>query len=190
MIIANGEILFMLSNPHKIKKPEMNLSQTHSTLFRKAVFAAMALAVIASGLALLPLASAQQNHQPPIGPRGPPGGANATKSALSNTQTGSALLFHKYNTHNSNPSRCHTIISLTNTNPRDGVTARVFFVRYCTVISQYINLAANQTRALLASAEDPGKTGYVVAVAVNTQGIPTQFNWLIGAASLRDAQGH
>jgi len=180
----------MLSNPHKIKKPEMNLSQTHSTLFRKAVFAAMALAVIASGLALLPLASAQQNDQPQIGPGVPLVGSNATKSAISNTKAGSALFFHKYTSDNSNPSGVNTIISLTNTNPRDGVTARVFFVRDCTVISQYINLAANQTRALLASAEDPGKTGYVVAVAVNTQGIPTQFNWLIGAASLRDAQGH
>src|SRR5262249_10112113 len=29
-----------------------------------------------------------------------------------------------------------------------------------------------------------------VAVALNSQGVPSQFNWLIGAASLRDAQGH
>ncbi len=29
-----------------------------------------------------------------------------------------------------------------------------------------------------------------MAVAVNTQGLPSQFNWLIGGASLRDGQGH
>ena len=198
MIIANGEILFMQSNPHKIRKPEMKLSQT--TLFRKAVVAAMALAVLATGLALLPptsaannvpaLASAQQNDQPQIGPGLPLVGSNAAKSAVSNTKAGSALFFHKYASDNANPSGVNTLISLTNTNPRDGVTARVFFVRDCTVINQFVSLAANQTRTLLASAEDPGKTGYIVAVAVNSQGIPSQFNWLIGAASLRDAQGH
>ena len=32
--------------------------------------------------------------------------------------------------------------------------------------------------------------GYVMAVAVNSQGAPTQFNWLIGSASLRDDFGH
>src|SRR5262249_35295382 len=51
-------------------------------------------------------------------------------------------------------------------------------------------LAANQTRTLMMSIEDPGRTGYIVAVAVNQQGVPTQFNWLIGTASLRDQQGH
>ncbi|HKQ75592.1 MAG TPA: PKD domain-containing protein [Blastocatellia bacterium] len=176
----------------------MNFTQT--TLFRTAVVAAMALAVIGAGLALLPRASAanfvpppasaQQNDQPQIGPGLPLVGSNATKSAASNTKAGSALFFHKYASDNANPSGINTLISLTNANPRDAVTVRLFFVRDCTVINQFVNLAANQTRTFLASSEDPGKIGYMVAVAVNAQGAPTQFNWLIGAASLRDAQGH
>ncbi len=184
----------------------MNLTQTHSTLFRKAIAAAMALAVIASGLALLRTASAAnnvinfysaaapasvaQNDQPQIGPGVPQVGSNAAKSGVSNTKAGSALFFHKYTSDSANPSGVNTIITLTNTNPRDAVTARLFFVRDCTVINQFANLAANQTRTFLASDVDSGKTGYIVAVAVNSQGIPSQFNWLVGSASLRDAQGH
>ncbi len=190
----------MRFNPHKIRHPEMYLSQTHFTLFHKAVVVSMALAVIATCLALLPpasasnnilfSASAQSNDQPQVGPGIPLVGSNGAKSAISSTKAGSVLFFNKYTSDNSNPSGVNTVISLINSNPRDMVTVRLFFVRDCTVVSQYINLAPNQTRALLASAEDGGKTGYAVAVAVNTQGIPTQFNWLLGAASLRDAQGH
>src|SRR5262245_56169977 len=163
MIIANGEILFMQSNPHKIRKTKMNFTQT--TLFRKAVVAAMMLAVIGAGLALLPPrsaannvpspASAQQNDQPQVGPGIPLVGSNAAKSAASNTKAGSVLFFHKYTSDNANPSGVNTLISLTNANPRDAVTVRLFFVRDCTVINQFVNLAANQTQTLLASAVDP-----------------------------------
>jgi len=189
----------MMSNPHKIRKTRMNLSQTHYTLFRKAVVAAMVLAVIAFGLALLRPASAAntatpaaalQNDQPQIGPGVPQVGSNAPKSAISNTKAGSALFFHKYTSDSANPSGVNTLFTLTNSNPRDGVSVRLFYVRDCTVMSKFTNLAANQTQTFLASAEDPGKTGYIIAVAVNTQGVPSQFNWLIGSASLRDAQGH
>jgi len=189
----------MMSNPHKIRKTRMNLSQNYSTLFRKAVAAAMVLAAIASGLALLrpasaaktsPLAAAMQNDQPQIGPGVTQVGSNAPKSAIGATKAGSVLFFHKYTSDNANPSGVNTLITLTNTNPRDGVSARLFYVRDCTVMSKFTNLAANQTQTFLASAEDPGKTGYIIAVAINTQGVPSQFNWLIGSASLRDAQAH
>jgi HYR domain/PKD domain len=185
----------MQSNPHKIRKTEM--TSTQPTLIRKAVAAVIALAVIVSGLALIRQASASsaltlaaQNDQPQIGPGVPLVGSNAVKSAISNTKAGSVLFFHKYTSDNANPSGVNTLISLTNVNPRDAAKVRVFFVRDCTVTSQFINLAANQTSTLLASAVDAGKTGYAVAVAVDTQGTPTQFNWLIGNASLRDAEGH
>ncbi|MGH9936185.1 MAG: hypothetical protein ACREAM_08065, partial [Blastocatellia bacterium] len=177
----------------------MNLSQNYYTLFRKAVAAAMVLAVIASGLALLRPASAAktsipaaalQNDQPQIGPGVPQVGSNAPKSAVGATKAGSVLFFHKYTSDSANPSGVNTLITLTNSNPRDGVSVRLFYVRDCAVMSKFTNLAANQTQTFLASAEDPGKTGYIVAVAVNTQGVPSQFNWLIGSASLRDAQGH
>ncbi|MGH9770063.1 MAG: PKD domain-containing protein [Blastocatellia bacterium] len=176
----------------------MNLTQTHYTLFQKIVAAALALAIIASGLTLPrpasaanpALTAAAQSDQPPVGPGVAQVGSNAPKSAISNTKAGSVLFFHKYTSDSANPSGVNTLFTLTNTNPRDSVVVRLFYVRDCTVASQFINLSANQARTFLASVEDPGKTGYIVAVAVNSQGVPTQFNWLAGSASLRDAQGH
>jgi hypothetical protein len=182
----------------------MNLSHTHTKLIRKVVAAAIALVVIASGLTLLRPAAASnlgmkssptfaavaQSEQPQVGPGIAQVGSNAQKSAISNTKAGSILFFHKYTSDNGNPSGVNTLYTVTNTNPRDAVSVRLFYVRDCTVTSQYANLGPNQARTFLASAEDPGKTGYIVVVALNSQGIPTQFNWLIGAASLHDAQGH
>src|SRR5262249_58431209 len=80
--------------------------------------------------------------------------------------------------------------TLTNANPRDSVIVRVFFIHDGVFEDQFITLVANQSRTLVAGKESPNRTGYVMAVAVNTQGLPTQFNWLIGGASLRDNQGH
>ncbi|MGH9802981.1 MAG: hypothetical protein ACRD82_21650, partial [Blastocatellia bacterium] len=134
-----------------------------------------------------------QNDQPIVGPGLPQVGSNAPKSAASNTQPGSVLFFPKYTSSNTTPININTIISLTNVNPRDAVTLRLFFVRDCQVQSMFLNLAANQTRTLLASSEDPGKTGYLIVTAINAFGVPTQFNWLIGSASIvtgRDANSH
>jgi hypothetical protein len=182
----------------------MNLSHTHITLFRQAVAGLLALAIIASGVTMLRSASAartalnstpadpsaMQTDQPLIGPGVPQVGSNAPKSAISNNKAGSVLFFHKYTSDGDNPANVNTLVTLTNTNPRDGVNLRLFYVRDCAVSGEFINLAANQTRTLMMSDEDPGKTGYLVAVAINSQGLPTQFNWLIGAASIRDAAGH
>src|SRR5262249_713400 len=81
-------------------------------------------------------------------------------------------------------------ITLTNTNPRDSVIARVFFIHDGVFEDQFITLVANQSRTLLASKESPNMIGYVMAVAVNSQGLPTQFNWLISAATLGDDFGN
>lgn len=202
--IANGEIFVMRSNPHKNRKTKTNSLPTHFTHLRQTVVGALALAVIVSGvIALRPASAARnalnyipvvapalQNDQPQVGPGIPQVGSNAPKSAISNVKAGSVLFFHKYTSDSANPNNVNTLVSVTNANPRDGVTLRLFFVRDCTVSSRFLNLAANQTRTLLMSDEDPGKTGYIVAVAVNSEGSPTQFNWLIGSASLRDAAGH
>ena len=162
----------------------------------KAMAGVLALAIIAVALRaasihFIPaIASALQSEQPQVGPGVPQVGSNAPKSAIGNNKAGSILFFNKYTSDAGNPSGANTLVSLTNTNPRDGATVRLFFVRDCQIASQFLNLAANQTRTLMMSIEDPGKTGYIVAVAVNAQGVPTQFNWLIGAASIKDAQGH
>src|SRR5581483_4357102 len=63
-------------------------------------------------------------------------------------------------------------------------------VHDCDISRQDISLAGNQTRSLLMSNEQPGTHGYVIAVATDRRGVPTQFNWLIGSASIHDSLGH
>lgn len=129
-------------------------------------------------------------QQPQVGPGVPQVGSNAPRSSGSSTKAGSILFFHKYASDTTRSNEVNTLITLTNTNPRDSVIARVFFIHDGVFEDQFITLVANQSRTLVAGKESPNRTGYVMAVAVNTQGLPAQFNWLIGGASLRDGQGH
>ena len=133
---------------------------------------------------------AARSPQPQVGPGVPQVGSNAPRSSASSAKAGSVLFFHKYTSDTNRSNEVNTLITLTNTNPRDSVIARVFFIHDGVFEDQFITLVANQSRTLVASKESPNKTGYVMAVAVNTQGLPSQFNWLIGGASLRDGQGH
>ncbi|NDD64184.1 MAG: hypothetical protein EBZ36_09435 [Acidobacteria bacterium] len=132
----------------------------------------------------------QSSNQPIIGPGIPQSGSNSPQSALSNLKAGSVLFFPSYVSSISDPSQVNTIVTLTNTNPRDGVTVRLAWIHDCEVKNTFVTLAGNQTQTVLASLENPGKTGYIMAMAVNPNGIPTQFNWLIGSASLRNEQGN
>lgn len=149
-------------------------------------------AVLTAGLSFWNTTSAsplQDSDQPLVGPGVPQVGSNAPQSALSNLKAGSLLFFPKYMS-SSNPSQVNTILTLTNTNPRDGVTVRLAWISDCQVRNSFINLVGNQTQTVLASLEHPGQTGYVMAMAVDSRGIPTQFNWLIGAATIRNEKGH
>lgn len=131
----------------------------------------------------------QDIDQPLIGSGIPQVGSNSPQSALSNLKAGSLLIFPKYASSSASPARVNTIISLTNTNPRDGVIVRLAWIHDCQVDNTFVTLAGNQTQSLLASLENPGQSGYLMAIAVNSNGIPTQFNWLIGSATLRSEEG-
>jgi hypothetical protein len=128
--------------------------------------------------------------QPQVGPGVPQVGSNAPRSSASSSKAGSLLFFQKYTSDTSKVNDVNTLITITNTNPRDSAIVRVFFVHDGVFEDQFITLVANQSRTLLASKESPNMIGYVMAVAVNSQGAPTQFNWLIGAANLKDDLGH
>src|SRR5262249_12954408 len=128
--------------------------------------------------------------QPQVGPGVPQVGSNAPRSSASSAKAGSVLFFHKYTSDTTRSNEVNTLITLTNTNPRDSVIVRVFFIHDGVFEDQFITLVANQSRTFVAGKESPNMTGYVMAVAVNSQGLPSQFNWLIGGASLRDDQGH
>ncbi len=135
-------------------------------------------------------ASQTDPNQPQVGPGIPQVGSSAPRSASGGTKAGSVLFFHKYTSDTNRQNEVNTLITLTNTNPRDAVGVRIFFVHDCMYEDQFVTLVGNQSRTLVASRESPGKTGYVMAVAVNSQGLPSQFNWLIGNANLRDGSGH
>lgn len=104
----------------------------------------------------------------------------------SDQKPGSVLFYHRYlSTIGSNGD--NTTLSLTNTSLTDSVKVRVFFVSAadCQVAEVSLCLAAQQTASLLMSEYDPANKGYCIAVACDAQGRPTQFNWLIGNAQLR-----
>jgi hypothetical protein len=132
----------------------------------------------------------QDPSQPQVGPGLPQVGSNAQRSAASSTKAGSILFFHKFTSNAERPNEINTLLTITNTNPRDPINVRVFLVSDCSVEDRFVTLVANQSRALLAGKEVPGKTGYAVAIAVNSQGLPTQFNWLIGNTNIRGEWGH
>ena len=113
----------------------------------------------------------------------------AAKSLASASKAGSVLFFHKYTSDTTQVDKVNTLITLTNTNPANGATVRLIAVHECQITDSFINLAPNQSRTLLASKEFPDSTGYIMAVAVTPTGAPYQFNWLIGEASMKDAQG-
>jgi hypothetical protein len=61
----------------------------------------------------------------------------------------------------------------------------------CAVLDAYVCLTQNQTTTFLASDFDPGNTGYLVAVAVETNtGLPKAFNELIGDEYVKFSTGH
>ncbi len=128
--------------------------------------------------------------QPQVGPGVPQVGSNASRSAASISKAGSLLFFPKFTSDTTKPNEVNTLLTVTNTNPRDAVSLRVFFIYDCTADDLFITLVANQSRTFVASKEAPNTTGYAIVMAVNSQGLPTQFNWLAGHAALRDDSGH
>jgi uncharacterized protein len=110
----------------------------------------------------------------------PPTGLNA----------GSVLFFNAYSS--STDYRHDSMISLTNTNPAQSVSVRILFIDGQTgaAESRFLTLTPNQTIRFLASDQDPGVTGYIMALAIDDHGCPLNFNYLIGEAAVRFESGH
>lgn len=100
----------------------------------------------------------------------------------SDQRPGSILVYNIYTSSPTTPNTSNTRICITNTNPSVGVTVHLFFVdgATCSVADAIICLTANQVACFLASDVDPGVTGYVVAVAVDSLGRPISHNFLTG----------
>lgn len=120
-----------------------------------------------------------------------PGNAIPPASAVNDQKPGSVLFYSYFTSNAASPSTRDTRLTITNTSTTSAVTVHLFYVdgATCNVSDNFLCLTQNQTRQILASNEDPGITGYVVAVAVNSAGCPRRFNSLVGSAAVRLANG-
>jgi uncharacterized repeat protein (TIGR01451 family) len=105
---------------------------------------------------------------------------------------GSILIFPVYTSDPTNPNRENTKVCLTNTDALRPAFVHLFFVdgTSCAVADSFICLTQNQTACFNASDVDPGTMGYIVAVATDMNGCPTQNNKLIGDEYVKFASGH
>ncbi len=114
------------------------------------------------------------------------------RQAQESPMAGSLLFFNLYTSSAANPNLRNTRISVTNTDQERPVAAQLFLVDGAGGSSTAVSLclAPNQTSTFLASDIDPGVTGYLIAVAVDENGCPINFNSLIGGAYVKLESGH
>ena len=109
-----------------------------------------------------------------------PGTELPATSDYSDQKTGSVLVFPFY-TSTATPSAQNTQITVVNHNTDSGVPLRFTFVGNdgSFAPANPLILAASQSITFLTSDVDPGFTGFIVVVAVNTSGFPHQFQFLV-----------
>src|SRR5262249_5309005 len=121
-----------------------------------------------------------------------PGLPYPNTSGVSDQKMGSVLFYNLYSSSVVNANAQNTDISVTNTSSTTPVFVRLFFVNSitCEPAPADICLTPNTTVSFLISDVDPGVTGYILAVAINSAGCPISFNHLIGDEYIRLASGH
>jgi hypothetical protein len=121
-----------------------------------------------------------------------PGVIPPATSPVSDQRAGSVLIYNIYTSDAASPDTQDTRISVTNVEQSRSVIVHLFFVdsSSCMPADSYICLTPNQTATFLASDLDPGTTGYIVAVAVDRNGCPVDFNFLIGDEYVKFDSGH
>ncbi len=126
---------------------------------------------------------------PPVGP----GVAFPALSEVSDQRAGSVLIYNIYTSNPTVPAVQNTRINITNVNPGQDVAVHLFFIDgdSCSVADSFICLTRNQTTSFLLADFDPGTTGFMVAVAVDSfTGCPINFNYLIGDEYVKFSSGH
>jgi hypothetical protein len=118
---------------------------------------------------------------------------NQDLTPASDQSAGSVLVFSLYRSVASNPQAEETLLSLTNTDEQRPATVHLFLVNGAAgdVTDSFTCLPPAGTSIMLASQTDPGISGFMVAVAVDSStGCPVRFNQLMGQASVRLASRH
>jgi len=108
------------------------------------------------------------------------------------SRPGSVLIFPIYTSSATSTLSQNTRLALTNVDPSRAVNLHLFFIDSvsCQVSDMFLCLTANQTTSFMASDIDPGTTGFIVAVAIDGQGCPINFNQLIGDEYVKFISGH
>jgi hypothetical protein len=127
------------------------------------------------------------------GIQGLPGSAAdaALGLGVSENKLGSVLFFNYY-TSDAASAQINTRINITNANPTRDIAVHVFFVdgATCSVADAFICLTRNQTVSFVVSDLDPNVTGYLIVVAIDSQGHPVGFNYLAGDELVVTGTGH
>jgi hypothetical protein len=123
---------------------------------------------------------------------GAPGILYSPASPSSDDKLGSVLFFPIYTSDVTSPVQQNTRINITNADQRRATNIHLFFVdgTSCGVADMTLCLTPNQTISFSVWEFDPGTTGYLIAVAVNSLGCPTAFNALMGDEYVKFASGH
>ncbi len=124
---------------------------------------------------------------------GQPGSATdaALGKGVSENKLGSVLFFNYY-TSDALSSQVNTRINITNVHPTQDIVVHIFFVdsNTCNIADAFLCLTGNQTTTFLTSDLDPNVSGYLIAVAVDSEGRPVSFNYLAGDELVVNQTGH
>lgn len=124
-----------------------------------------------------------------------PGKLAPANVRLSDQKAGSLLVFPYYTSDTAGDfAKSDTFLTITNASDGSSVSNGVpnyaylhlFFMKDCSPADTFVCLTPNGSFQFLASAYDPATTGYMIAVAVDADGVPVQNNSFIGSAFVRD----
>jgi hypothetical protein len=121
-----------------------------------------------------------------------PGVPFPSDTLSSGQKAGSVLVYNLYTSDATSPASHNSRISITNTSATIPVAVHLFFVDGVSrsVADFMVCLTANQTINYETAELDPSTEGYILAVAVDLNGLPIVHNFLIGDAYIKYGSGH
>ena len=121
-----------------------------------------------------------------------PGIPYPSASPTSDQHPGSVLVFSFYTSSSTLPHIQNSRFSITNTSTTSPAIVHLFFIdgSTCSPSNRFMCLTPNQTTSFLASDQDPGTTGFLMAIAVDPLGCPVSHNFLVGSVFVKTETGH